>query len=231
MSNEEIVCARHGRTPIRFACRHVAIGVACGWHAEEDLGRCDACVRLDGDRLAEELTIVCTACWDEARARNEPVPPLARGQALRLTEDERTALQAAASAELRVRQDAATARWQIAFGEPQPFSFDATAATLTIRGVIADARIVGVYSTKTDVFQWGWTAMGEDNPLSIPSCRLPPFGEIRGLDELVHLSWRGKLDRCWEMTALAGYLLGYEAAFCMPQEHQLSFVLLDRIHA
>src|SRR5262249_18160014 len=80
---EEVVCGRHGTRAMTFACRHVAGGVACGfWIAPPDpeYGRPDATCDLCDERMqagieidSKDLVILCTHCWDEARARNETV--------------------------------------------------------------------------------------------------------------------------------------------------------------
>lgn len=91
--SEEVVCGKHGSTPITYACRHLASGVACGFHCDDGDPTdrwpdawCDACEeqRSAAGGWTDELTmpvikILCTHCWESARANNERVPPLARG--------------------------------------------------------------------------------------------------------------------------------------------------------
>src|SRR5664279_5442867 len=99
VSRSNVVCGRHGSTPVTYACRHVASGVGCGFHfAEGNQTRwpdawCDGCEEQQraAGGWTDELTIafvkiLCTHCWEAARARNERVPPLARGIASRLTD-------------------------------------------------------------------------------------------------------------------------------------------------
>jgi hypothetical protein len=234
MSDDELVCGRHGKTAVRFVCRHVQAGVACGWHLDEvgDLALCDHCIRRPLEKIKADISVVCTSCWDEDRVRNAEVPAFARPQ----NDDEREILQHHACKVLHVRQEAAQAMWQVGLGEHATtfmrWSLEVDPATLTFTDdkvrIVADVRFVGSFSTITDTFQWAWVTMGEDSPLSVPSSRLRPFGEIRGMPPLAEMSWRGKIERAWDMTALAGYLLGYDAVYRMPQDHLYWFVLLDR---
>jgi hypothetical protein len=234
MSNDELVCGQHGKTPVRFVCRHARDGVACGWHLDEegDLALCDRCVTLPFKKVKPDIAVLCTYCWAEARVRNEDVPAFARPT----NDDERAALQHHASHELIRHQDEAQAKWKVGLGEHATvfmrWDLDVEAGTLTFSDdhtrIVANTRFVGSWSSKSDSFQWAWVTIGEASPLAIDSARLRAFGEIRGIDDLAHMSWRGKLDRGWEMAALAGYLLGCEAAYRFPQEHLYWYVLLDK---
>src|ERR1700690_1376295 len=103
MSEKDVVvCGRHGTTPVTFTCRHLAAGVACGYHASAESASdpwpdawCDACEErlvAAGDWTTDvvaqaNLKILCTHCYDESRAANR-VPPLARGARAVLSEDE-----------------------------------------------------------------------------------------------------------------------------------------------
>jgi hypothetical protein len=123
---EEVVCGRHGATPVTFSCRHAAGGIACGfWIAPPDpeSARPDATCDLCDERMRagleidlEDLVILCTHCWDEARARNEHVPDLARGKAARLTDAEQRALVHRAVHDLQAMQERAQLRWGIGLG-------------------------------------------------------------------------------------------------------------------
>jgi hypothetical protein len=232
-NKDEVDCGLHGVTPVRFACRHLQAGVACGWNLDEDgaLALCDHCITRRLSKITDDITVACTVCWEALRVRNASVPAFANPQ----NDAERAILQSHATEVLHVRQEAAQAMWQVGLGEHPtqvvPWSLDIDPATLTFTDdkvrVVADVRFVGSFSTITDTFQWAWVTMGEESPLSVPSSRLRPFGEIRGMPDLAGMAWRGKLERAWDMTALAGYVLGYDAAFRMPQDHLYWFVLLD----
>jgi len=101
-----VICGAHGETPSTFTCRHVATGAACGFHAsDQDVNDpwpdawCDLCEerRREGgpiEAVAEQaqITLLCTRCYESARALNRDVPALARGAATRLAEAERARL-------------------------------------------------------------------------------------------------------------------------------------------
>lgn len=216
---DEVVCERHGTTPARIVCRHVRDGIACGWNVDDIVALCDRCITLP--KLDEEPAVVCTECWDACRQRNEVVPPYVR--------DGRAVLEVAARTQLAARQDLAHAQWGIDLAVPPPWSFDLEASTLTFGAIVANTRLLGCYSTTLDTFQPTWVTMGERAAHALPSMRLRPFGEVRGIPEFVQMTTRGTLDQIWDLVAIAGYVLGGDAAFRMPQDHLIWLVLLDQL--
>jgi hypothetical protein len=239
--NETVVCGAHGETPPRYACRHVASGIACGWHNgdsdktedDDDSGWCDHCEeRLvkAGDwtpELIEELTVLCTHCFEDARERNRNVPPLARGRAARLTDDEQHDLIRGACAHTQALQDAARKHMD---GDGR-WDFDHEKRTLTFSdgtsSVVADVRMVGSYSTKSNSFQWSWVLYDDDEPMIRGIDNLPAFGEVRGIDSLTTRYWNCKIDEAWEMTSLAAYIVGCDAVYRAPFDHLYWFMLLS----
>ena len=176
------------------------------------------------------IKILCTHCWEAARARNERVPPLARGKAVQLSPDEQTRLSTGATEQLQRKQDAADAKWQ--FLSLPRWNFDDGQRTLTFsdnerRRLVADVRMVGSYSTTSNSFQWSWALYDEDEPKIDGIRDLPAFGEVRGIDRLTTNKWDCDIVDGWEMTAIAGYLLGCEAVYRAPFDHLYWFMLLS----
>ena len=94
------------------------------------------------------IKILCTHCWESARARNERIPPLARGKAVQLSKDEQRQI-AGATQQLNRVQEAADTKWR--FLTFPRWDFDSDNRTVTFseresRRLIANVRMVGSYS-------------------------------------------------------------------------------------
>lgn len=249
MSDSKLVtCGAHGETPSTFACRHLARGVACGYHASvEDpadkwpdawCDRCDEAFRAAGDEWNDEservadVKLMCTHCYEAARTRNRQPPPLARGARARLSADEADALFHHATHEMQAAQAASDKRW--GWNGMAKWNFDDEANTLTFSdsahpSIIADVRLVGSYSTKSNTFQWAWATFDECAPEVHDISRLRVFGEMRGLAKLTTANWKCDEADGWEIASLAGYLLGTEAVYRAPFDHQRWFMLLSNL--
>src|SRR5215468_10247460 len=142
---ESIVCGAHGETSATFMCRHVASGAACGFHAsaEDPSDRwpdawCDLCDEAfqaaggEWNEAAEaslDAKLLCTHCYEDARERNERIPPLARGATTRLTRAEEDALVHHAVHEMQAIQSAADRQWS--FFRMARWDFNDRTRTLT----------------------------------------------------------------------------------------------------
>jgi hypothetical protein len=237
--NETVACDIHGETAPRYACRHVASGIACGWHygdgEETDSGWCDDCEErlvAAGDwtpELIAEMKVLCTHCFADARERNRNVPPLARGRTARLTEAEQDDLISGACDHVQALQETAKNRWRL--GQLDRWDFNDEKRTLTFSDdrpqLIADTRLVGSYSTKSESFQWSWVLYEPDDPLIRGIDGMPAFREVRGLAPLTTRYWNCEIADAWEMTSLAAYLLGSTAVYRAPFDDLYWFMLLD----
>lgn len=241
----------HGATPLTFACRHAAGGIACGfWIAPPDpeYGRPDATCDLCDERArsgieidSKDIVILCTHCWDEARARNEKVPDLARGKAARLTEEEQRRLIHHAIHQLQATQERAQTRWGIGLGSHAQtymgWQFDPDTRSLTFSEdgqprVVAQVQMVGTYARGSGTFQWSWHTYGDRrDPVVGGLADLEGFGEVRGIERLQKIWWECDPEEGWEMTALAAYLSGCEAAYRAPFEHVDGFMLLTNLRS
>jgi hypothetical protein len=245
--SESITCSAHGETPATFMCRHVATGAACGFHAsaEDPSDRwpdawCDLCEEAfqaaggewnEASEAGLDAKVLCTHCYDDARARNARVPHLVRGAMTRLTAAEQDALLHHAVHELQAIQAAADDRW--GFIRMARWDFNDRTRTLTFSDpdkptVIADARYVGSYSTKTETFQWAWQTFDDAAKVKDIS-RLRVFGEVRGISRLTTPNWPADETDGWEMAALAGYVLGAEGVYRPPFDHVRWFMLLSNL--
>ena len=243
-ASDEVVCGKHGQTPATFACRHLASGVACGFHCDDTDPAtdwpdawCDGCEaqRIAAGGWTDELTlavikVLCTHCWESARARNERVPALARGQTAQLSLDEQRSLIAGATEHLRAVQDEADKKWR--FLTFPRWDFDADRRTVTFSGngsrrLVADVRLVGSYATKSSSFQWSWVLYAHDEPMIDGIVDLPAFGEVRGIERLTTRYWDCEIVEAWEMTAIAAHILGCDAVYRAPFADLYWFMLLS----
>jgi hypothetical protein len=244
--SKPIICGTHGETPATFLCRHLFEGVACGFHADgSDDERPDAWCDLCDDRLeaaggawdevpagVADIRALCTYCYDLARQANRRVPPLARGRATRLTDDEQAALIHHAFHETEAAQAASDARW--GWRAMPRWDFDADAGLMRFSDparppVLADVRLVGSYSTRSGTFQWAWKTCGDRVAEAAAVARLRTFGEVRGIAKLTEPNWAADETDGWEMTTLAAYLLGAEGVYRAPFDHVRWYMLLGNM--
>lgn len=90
-------------------------------------------------------------------------------------------------------------------------------------------RLVGSYSTKSNTFQWPWETFEEDTLEAQAISLLRVFGEVRGIRKLTTAKWECEEAEAWEMTSLAGYLLGGEALYRAPFDHLRWLMLLSNL--
>jgi hypothetical protein len=242
---EKVVCGSHGSTPVTFTCRHVASGVACGFHADDSDSAdpwpdavCDACDEritaaggpTDETTDAADIKVICTHCYEQARDRNRNVPPHARGRRARLDDDEQRELLVHACRTGNLIQDEARHRWR--FDQFARWYFDADARTLTFSDptlgrLVADVRLVGSFSTKSNTFQWSWVLYDDNHPMIAGIADLRGFGDVRGLSRLTTKYFACEQEEAWELTSLAAYLLGCQALYRAPFDHLYWFMLLS----
>jgi hypothetical protein len=241
----EVTCQRHGKTPATFVCRHL-FGVACGFHdsgAEGDpwpdawCDRCQSIFERDGEwneaNMAEvKLALLCTACYEDARARNRDVPaPLVPGQ---LETDDATLRALVHHAHVHFEPLQAEARRRFRFDEKR-WEYDGDAGIMRFHDgeggpiVIADAHIVGSLSLTSNTWLWVWSNEREAPHDRIGVRRLSLLGEVRGMARLAEGCWAATEVDGWAMTLLAGLLLGADALYRAPMDHLMVFMLLRNL--
>jgi hypothetical protein len=95
--------------------------------------------------------------------------------------------------------------------------------------IIADVRLVGSYSTKSNTFQWAWETFDDDSHRARDVSRLRVFGGVRGISKLITANWKCDGGEGWEMASVAGYVLGADALYRAPFEHTQWFMLLSNL--
>lgn len=244
-SEHHLICGAHGETPATFVCRHVADGVACGFHANPPApddpwpdAWCDLCEEAfqrgggewnEQNEGATDIKVLCTHCYEAARERNSKIPRLARGHAARLTEKEASRLIHRAVHAAQALQEKSDKKWR--WQSMGRWDFDGEAGTLTFSDrsratVVADIQLVGSYSKRSNTFQWAWETLGEDDSDAEVIARLRVFGEVRGIDQLTTPNWECDETTGWEMTALAAHVLGASGVYLAPMKRHLYWFML-----
>jgi len=237
-------CGEHGETPATFVCRHLQLGVGCGFHCSGEnpddawpdawCDGCDAALGRDGvwsESNEPEIGLLCTGCYERVRARNAVVPePLVPGQ-VTVTEADYSSLMQDACERAAVRQEKAKKKWR--FTERRRWHFDDVDRTLRFfdepggETIVADVTITGSFSTRTNTWMWAWgnDQYTTEQRFAVQAVRT--FGEVRGIPKLADVHWPAEEVDAWEVTQLAADLLGAEAIYRAPMEHMLVFMLLD----
>lgn len=243
-----VQCERHSETAAAFVCRHLRTGIGCGFHcSDEDPDDawpdawCDSCEAVYFDEnepeemTADNLSLVCTGCYEVIRARNSRVPETLYPGQLDVDEDEFSELARYACERCQVRQDAAVRAWSL-FGSGQWF-YDSL--TRTIRffddpaapGVVADATIVGSFSQNSHTWLWAWANAEYTESERISVEPLQTFGYVRGIPKFYKSQWPAEEIDGWEVTQIAADLFQADAVYRAPMDDLFVFMLLNRFRS
>ncbi|MGC4093287.1 MAG: hypothetical protein QM756_36430 [Polyangiaceae bacterium] len=244
-----VQCALHSETPATFVCRHLRFGVACGFHcSSEDADDpwpdawCDLCqgaFEREGEWTESnepEISLVCTGCYEIARAKNQRVPqPLLPNQ-LALTAEQYAAFAHAAYERCKMRQEAARLAWPL-LGTGKRWHYDSERRMIRFFdeprevAVVADVTIAGSYSNRSHTWMWVW---GNDEYSRAERALVAPlrtFGEVRGIEKFTQATWSGQEVDAWEVAQIAADLLGSAAVYRAPIDHSLVFMLLSNLRS
>src|SRR5437588_178482 len=95
--------------------------------------------------------------------------------------------------------------------------------------VIADAQIVGSYSTYSHTWLWSWANKYVDEGMKKDIGKVKEYGERHRYKELTTAKWECDEDYAWTMTAAAGYLLKSKGAYRGPIEDGYVYILITDI--
>ena len=95
--------------------------------------------------------------------------------------------------------------------------------------VIADAQIVGSYSTYSHTWKWSWANDTVDDGMKKDIGKVKAYGEQHGYKDLTTARWECDEDDARTMTAVAGYLLKSKGAYRGPMEDGYVFILITDI--
>jgi hypothetical protein len=130
-------------------------------------------------------------------------------------------------------QEVSRSRW--GFGGKTSFHYDALTRSLwfydagAAAGVVAQAEVVGSFSTKTSTWLWSWANEGSTSDDRARFGPLRVLGEVRGIAKLAGAQWEAEEVDGWEVTQIAGYILGAEGIYRAPMRHLMVFFLLQRL--
>ena len=95
--------------------------------------------------------------------------------------------------------------------------------------VIADAQIVGSYSTYSHTWMWSWANSYAAEGMKKDIGKVKEFGETHHYKELTTAKWECDEDYAGTMTAAAGYLLKAKGAYRGPIEDGYVYILITDI--
>jgi len=95
--------------------------------------------------------------------------------------------------------------------------------------VIADAQIVGSYSTYSHTWMWSWANKYVDEGMKKDMGRVKAYGESHRYKELTTAKWECDEHYAGTMTAAAGYLLKSKGAYRGPAEDGYVYMLITDI--
>jgi hypothetical protein len=176
-----------------------------------------------------DIGLVCAYCYDLAVDRNRDLPAHARGARATLTIEEHRRLFDHATAEIATIQEAARAKWR--FDAYARWDFDRDARTLAFSdpdkpALVASVRLVGTFTTAPAAFHWAWGDHDDDDLLAAGLDGVRVFGDVRGVAALTTRDWPCRLRDAWELSAVAGYLLGCDGIYRAEFDDRFWFMLL-----
>jgi hypothetical protein len=95
--------------------------------------------------------------------------------------------------------------------------------------VIANAQIVGSYSTYSNTWMWSWANQSIDENMKKGMGKIKEYGEKHKFKELVTPKWACDENYGWTMTAVAGYLLKAKGAYRGPIDDGYVYMLITEI--
>ena len=248
-ATKRVECALHSETPATFVCRHLRLGVACGFHCSADdpddawpdawCDRCQAAFEREGEWNASnepEISLLCTGCYEAARDRNLRVPAPLLPRQLIVSAEELADLAHQACERCKVRQEAVRQAWP-KFSSAKRWHYDRE--TRTIRffdaavgpALVADVTIVGSFSTRSNTWMWAWANENYPDSERAKVAPLRVFGEVRGIEKFQNAKWAADEVDGWEVTQIASELLDAAAIYRAPIDHLLVFMLLDNFRS
>jgi hypothetical protein len=240
---KRVKCASHGETPATFVCVHLVHGVACGFHFDDDNDGdawpdawCDAC-QAAFEKIGEwnasnepNISLMCTHCYERARAQNTEIPVDLLSGNVAVTHDQFAELADQCCERSQKRQTLAIERW--GFTQKKRWDYDHDRAVISFSDsldgpqLVADALIVGSFSTRTNTWMWSWGNDEYEPERRALTQPLKSFGDVRGIEKFATVHWPAEEVDGWEVTQIAAELLGADAVYRAPIEHLLMFFLL-----
>lgn len=95
--------------------------------------------------------------------------------------------------------------------------------------VVADAQIVGSYSTYSHTWMWSWANKSVAEKMKKDIGKVKEFGERQNYKELTTAKWECDEDHAGTLTLAAGYLLKSKGAYRGPIEDGYVYMLITDI--
>lgn len=215
-AEQRVECLEHGPQVATWTCRHLATGLACGYHGswsapEDDPwpdAWCDACfVILEEEQGWNErseafagVTRLCSGCYEAARERNAKVPFESPRERPQLPPELYEALLEKAAGYIEACQ-----------GDREPEASDEAQRI----GCLVDGR-----------WRWAWDDAGLPAPTRQLSSQLKVFGEAREVAELLTPTAEADDARAWRWACLACYLADAEGVARRPARGGVEYLVV-----
>jgi hypothetical protein len=212
-ATNQVHCDQHSDTPATFACRHLRLGVGCGFHCSRDnpadpwpdawCDRCQAEFEREGewnDANEPEISLLCTGCYETARERNERLPAPLMPKQLAVSESDFADLAHQACERCKTRQQATRQAWP-KFSSASQWHYDGEAGTIRFfddereSSLVADVTIAGSFSTRSNTWMWAWANESYPDLERKKVAPLRIFGEVRGIDKFELPQMAGRRSR------------------------------------
>lgn len=95
--------------------------------------------------------------------------------------------------------------------------------------VIATVQIAGSYSTYSHTWMWAWANESVSEPLKTGATQVKAYGTEHKYLQLTTAKFEYPEDSCWELTAVAGYLLKAKGAYRGPMTDGYVYMLITDI--
>ncbi len=92
--------------------------------------------------------------------------------------------------------------------------------------LVAEVEFVGSISTRSDTWLWAWANDSVDEKVKARICRVREYGEEHGVPQLTTDQWHAHEVDGWEMTSIAGYLLGAKGSYRTPMNNGFTYMLI-----
>lgn len=92
--------------------------------------------------------------------------------------------------------------------------------------VRASIQFVGSISTRTNTWLWSWANDSLMYQVTCLMSRVREYGKQNGIDRLAKDYWPANEVDGWEMTSVAGFILGAKGAYRTPDENGFIYMVI-----
>jgi hypothetical protein len=134
-----------------------------------------------------------------------------------------------ACAAFKTRQEAFVREFNLNAWERYDWDQDKGTLVFSHQGVpkvIAQIQFVGSYSHVSRTWRWAWANDATDTKLKVGVARVRALGEQEGWRRLTEPQWPATEQDGWDMTSIAGHVLGAQGAYKSPDPKTVVFMVI-----